>query len=190
VTVFDRLTAGLGLAILAVAFRPWWSVRVRSAAWEGGRETNVVFTTHERTAWQMSTRWTVAVLLAAAVAVVWLVFLLRRRRIPFAVRILALGVVVVAVALTVAQWRGIEHWPPPGSISKTQIVFGPTTERRDPDQDLVTSWAERDHLRSIDQPGLTADVAEGMWVGLAAMSLLAVVLLAGASVRPPTPRPR
>jgi hypothetical protein len=182
--VLDRLTVGFGVAVLAFAFRPWWSVRVRSASWEDGHETNVVFTTHTRTAWQVSTRWTVAVLLVAAVTAVWLVFLLRRRRIPLVGRILALGVVGVAIALTTAQLRGVEHWPPPDAVTRTDISVGPAEVNRDFQQELLDSWAERDHLRSIHETGLTADIAEGMWIGLAAMSLAAATLLAGMVVRP------
>ena len=182
--MLDRLTAGLGLAVLAVAFRPWWSVRSRSASWRDGHETNVVFATHERMAWQVSTRWSAAVLLAAAVAVALLVFLLRRRRVPSVGRILALGVVVVAIGLTVAQWRGVEHWPPPNAVIRTDISLNQVGEHRDFEQELLDDWAERDHLRSIHKTGLTADVAEGMWVGLATMSLMAVALLAGMFARP------
>jgi hypothetical protein len=186
--VLDRLTAGLGLAVLAVAFRPWWSVRVRSASWREGRETNVVFTTHGRMAWQTSTRWTAAVLLVAAVAMVWLVFLLWRRQIPFVGRILALGVVVLAIGLTTAQWRDVEQWPPPNAVTRSGVVLGQADAHRDVEQGFLDDWAERDHLRSIHMTGLTADVAEGMWVGLAAMSLTAVALLAAMVARPSVPR--
>jgi hypothetical protein len=188
--VLDRLTASLGLAVLAVAFRPWWSVQTRSASWEAGHETNVVLTTHGRTAWQASTRWTVGALLPAAVAVVWLALLLWRRRIPFVGRILALGAVAFAIALTIAQWRGVEHWPPPNATTRTDITLGLVDAHRDLQQELLHAWAERDHLRSIHQTGLTADVTQGMWVGLTAMSLTAVALLAGMFARPPrTARP-
>ncbi|GAA3248542.1 hypothetical protein GCM10010532_094250 [Dactylosporangium siamense] len=182
--MLDRLSASFMLAVLAVAFRPWWSVRVRSASWEDGRETDVIYTTYGRTAWQVSTRWTVAVLLVAAVAVVWLIVVLGRRRIPFVVRVLALGVIVVAVALTVAQWRGIESWPPPNAVSRVDVELGSVDTHRDHKQELADAWTVRDHLRSIHDTGLTADVTPEMWFGLATMSLTAVTLFAGMLARP------
>lgn len=106
----DRLTAGLGLAVFAVAFRSWWSVRARSASWAGGHETNVVFTTDGRTAWQASTRWTIAVLLAAAVAVVWLVLLLWRR-----------GLNVMATAPAERDLRGMTRRSPDCSAAWAQL---------------------------------------------------------------------
>jgi hypothetical protein len=182
--VFDRMAAGLGLAVFAVAFRPWWFVRSRSALWQDGRETNVVFTTYERTAWQMSTRWSAAVLLVAAATVALVVMLMLRRAVPATGRILLLGVLVVAIGLTIAQWRGVEHWPPPNAVASASISVGHVDERRDFEQELFDAWAERDNLRSIHETGLTADVAEGMWVGLAAMFLMAVALVAGPFTRP------
>jgi hypothetical protein len=113
-----------------------------------------------------------------------LVFLLRRRPVPAAGRTLLLGVVVVAIGMTIAQWRGVEHWPPPNAVTRTSITLGHVDERRDFEQELLEDWAERDHLRSIHETGLTADVTEGMWVGLAAMSLMADALLAGPLTRP------
>lgn len=182
--MLDRFAAGLALAVLAAALRPWWSVRSRSARWEDGHESNIVFTTYGRMVWQVSTRWTVAVLLAVAVAMVWMAFLLWRRRIPFLARVLALGVVVIAIGLTIAGWRDIEHWPPPNAVARAEIRIDPIDAHRDVERALLDDWAERDHLRRIHTSGLTADVAGGMWVGLVAMSLTAGALFASMLVRP------
>jgi hypothetical protein len=85
-------------------------------------------------------------------------------------RILALGVVGVAIGLTIAQWRDIERWPPPNAVTWTTASIGPADEHRDYQQELADTWAERDHLRSIHEAGLTADATDGLWIGLAASS--------------------
>jgi uncharacterized membrane protein len=174
----DRLVAGAGALVLAASFLPWWTLRVRHGYGPPAQET---FVTHDGNAWRMSTLWSVAVVLAVLAALVSPV-----ARHVFA-RLALVGGTDVAIGLTVLQLRLVEALPRPGSVQTTVVSIGVLPDP-DPDATTVRDWMARDHLRSYHDPGLYADVNWGLWVGLAAMVLVAVtIILAGRRHIAPVP---
>lgn len=180
VTRHDRWIAAGGLAVLATGFLPWWTVR---------EAVNDSSETLWSSAWQISTRWSEAIALAAAGPALWLVWRVRRGRVPLPLRLAVLGGVAAAVFLTVQQWQDVERWPPPGSTIhsevRAELLPAAAARRRPPVEDTVAaSWMQRDELRSYHQPGLYVNFGWGLYAGLAAMLFVAAAVITAGDDRP------
>jgi hypothetical protein len=160
-----RLAAASGALVLAASFLPWWVLRI---AYGGSAGSG--YHVYEGNAWRMSTLWSAAVVLAVAAAAL---ALLRRRAVPLALTVLAIG-------LTVAQVWLVDRLPHPDTTIAASISGDLVPVNESPDAPFLAAWMQRDHLRSFHDPGLYADASWGLWVGLAAMVLVGVtIMLAG-----------
>ncbi|MFD0519342.1 hypothetical protein [Paractinoplanes durhamensis] len=159
-----------GLLVLASAALPWWAVRVRVRDANGGR-----IETYSGSAWQISTRWTVAVLIVFAAAAIWLTWRSVRGRVARPVWLLLLAAVVVAVFLTLDQRDRSEQWlaAPTRGESTIQLTVGPDP---DPVGSLAAAWLRRDDLNTYASPGLNTGVGWGFWTGFTAMLLTGLSL--------------
>jgi hypothetical protein len=157
--------------VVAVSWLPWFGRSVRDAD-HGGRTLRF-----DASAWAASTEWTVAVALAVAAGVVWLIARSLGRLQTVA------GLCTLGLGLVVHRWHSIPDRPTPRSIA-TVIVSNPP-DGPPPDVrtlvhfDLPTSYAiHRDRL-NVEQPsGAASDVRYGLYVGLVAMGVLAIMVLA------------
>ena len=154
------IVALAGLLVLAASFLPWY--RVRWLASDNGIDSRH---TNDASAWTASTQWTIAVLLAVAAAVGWPA--VRSRAARWLCPILA----AAAVALAVWQWRSIPGLPadplPAGEWSAS------------PSQGSIGNII-RDQLTVLHLEGHDRDIAWGLYAGLAAMTLLLIVLMTAA----------
>ncbi|GIF25083.1 hypothetical protein BJ973_007340 [Actinoplanes tereljensis] len=158
-----------GLLVLASAFLPWWavSVQVRDA---GGTHVATYF----GSAWQMSSRWTAAVLIVFGAAALWLVWRLVRGRVPGPVWAVLLAAVAIAVFLTLDQRDASGEWL---SAPTIELSLGPDP---DPAGSLAAAWMQRDDLNAYASDGLNIGLAWGFWTGFTAMILTGASLaLAG-----------
>jgi hypothetical protein len=162
----DLVVVGAGLLVVAASFLPWWVVRMC------GRGSCEVQTA---SAWRVSSLWSAAVVIAVVGVVAWLGWRLTRGEVP---RMLHAGVLlasVVALSLTLVQWRIIPSSPPPPAPSKDGFVIN--AYRFVTHAEFVRGLMVRDHLRSRHDGGLDVDVGWGMWVGVAGMVLTALALI-------------
>jgi hypothetical protein len=156
-----------GLLVLASAFLPWWavSVQVRDA-------TGTHVETYAGSAWQMSSRWTAAVLIAFGAAAVWLTWRLVRGRVAGPVWGLLLAAVAVSLFLTLDQRDASQEWL---SAPTIQLNSGPGA---DPAGSLAAAWMHRDDLNAYASDGLNIGVTWGFWTGFTAMVLTGISLAA------------
>jgi hypothetical protein len=163
-----RLVLTAGFLALVSSVLPWWELRERIGADAGAH-----YAYHYGNAWTMSTRWTVAILLAVGVVAVFGIWRAVRGSVPLPARLILGAVAAVAVSLVVWQWFAIERLTPENSNTVAIVSVG-DPPKTDP---IVDAWMQRDHLASYHSPGLYADVAWGMWVALAALLVLAIALV-------------
>jgi hypothetical protein len=173
----DRFVAWAGLLVLASSFLPWWMVRIR---------VGTRYETHYGSAWRMSSRWSVAVVITVAAAAAWLVWRMVRGRVPRVVPVIACAAAALSIVLAVAQWRAVEARPLPGSTTTASVRIGVAGRESDPATELADAWMVRDHLRSYHNPGLYVDIGWGIWIGLGAMVLVALSLVVAGSGRSPS----
>jgi len=170
-----------GVLALVSSVLPWWTFRLRV---NDGHQTYV------GNAWRMSSRWSAAIVIAVGAVAIWAVWRAWRGRVPLPVRLVLAAAVAVAVYLTLAQWRDVEAWPPPGAVTTSRIAIASLDTRpKDPTADFLASWMQRDHLRSYHNPDLYADISWGLWVGLGTLMLVVVALLLAGPTRRPSPPP-
>jgi hypothetical protein len=170
-----------GLLALASAFLPWWAVRVRV-----GDASGIHVETYTGSAWQMSSRWTAAVLLSFGAAAVWLAWRSIRRRVAWPAWALLLVALVTAVFLTLDQRDRAAQWlaTPTRSTSTITLSAGPDP---DPAGSLAAAWMRRDDLNAYASDGLNTGVSWGFWTGLTAMILTGLSLATAGpdGTRPP-----
>ncbi|WP_213004678.1 hypothetical protein [Paractinoplanes toevensis] len=145
-------------------FLPWWAMRV-------GTETFV------GSAWRMSSRWTVSVLLTVAAAVVWLAWRMARARVPVAILLAALAAVAVSVFLTLQQRSDVELWPPAEVTATPVPEFQLSATVEVSGTEFAESVMPRDHLRRYTDPRIEAGTSYGFWAGLAGMTLTGLALV-------------
>ncbi len=156
--------------MLATGFLPWWSVRYAYSDATGSGHI-----TETASAWEMSTLWSIALVLTATVAAGWAWWTAKRGRPPRWMLITALACTTVSVLLVVLA-RAVA-WAP-GSGTAEWVMSWSTGE-----DTLAQSWMVRDRLLTRADPDLTVDVTWGLWVGLAAIVLVAVLVLTQRGVR-------
>ncbi|GAA2389978.1 hypothetical protein [Dactylosporangium salmoneum] len=143
--------------VAAASLAPWFRTRFASG---DGWETNTA------SAWQASTRWSVAVALCLAAAVLSLASANRHVRRGCA------AACVAALGLTVWQWLAIGPLDTSGGLgwSAAESSSSPGVG------DIV-----RDQLVVVHLDGLTQDVGWGLYAGSAAMAMLVLAILAAPS---------
>jgi hypothetical protein len=163
---WDLVMGGAGLLVVAASFLPWWVVR---ACARGLCEVDT------GSAWRASSLWSAAIVVAVIGVATRLGWRLARNEVP---RVLHAGVLlasVVALSLTLLQWRIIPSRPkPPARSSNT---FSVDVYRFVTHAEFVRDLMVRDHLQSYHDGGLDVDVGWGMWVGVAGMVLIVLVLI-------------
>jgi hypothetical protein len=166
----EQLVALAALAALAASFMPWWAVQVR---------VGNHYETIAGSAWQTSTRWSLAVLITLAAAAIWLLWRLARRPVPAAAYLVALAGIALAVHLSLTQsW---EAWPPADqtTVARVTITASPGYDP-DPEPNLEpvkASYMQRDALLATDSPGVYAGVGWGLPVGVATMVFVGIATL-------------
>lgn len=165
------IVGGSALLTLVSGFLPWWVMRVGIGT----------FTAFTGSAWRMSSRWTVSVLLTVTVAVAWLAWRTTRGRVPAAIRLGALAAIVVSVFLTLQQRSDVEPWPPADVTTTFQPGNHLSAKVEMSDSEFAEAVMPRDHLRRYTTPGIEAGTSYGFWVGLAGMTLTGMSLIAAGS---------
>ncbi|MCU7728523.1 hypothetical protein ODJ79_32835 [Actinoplanes sp. KI2] len=160
----EGIIGGSALLTLLSGFLPWWAMRV-------GTETFV------GSAWRMSSRWTVAILLTVGAAVGWLAWRMTRGRVPVAIWLAALAAVAVSVLLTLQQRSDVETWPPAevnaAGVSEVHL----SSVKEVSATEFAESLMPRDRLRRYSDPGIEAGTSYGFWVGLVGMTLTGLSLV-------------
>ncbi|MET8151505.1 hypothetical protein ACIBSW_20295 [Actinoplanes sp. NPDC049668] len=159
------IIGGSALLVLVSGFLPWWAIQV-------GNETYV------GSAWRMSTRWTVSVLLTVTAAVAWLAWWMTRGRVPVAIWLAALVAVTVSMFLTLQQRSDVEPWPPAEATALLEPGNYLSAEVEMSDTEFAESVMPRDHLRRYTDPGIESGTSYGFWAGLAGMILTGLSLAA------------
>ncbi|WP_156051657.1 hypothetical protein [Allokutzneria albata] len=158
----------MGLLVLVTGFLPWWSVRwTYSEGTAHGQRTATV------SAWQVSTIWTLALLLAAAAATAWAWWSWRSGCRPLLATVAAFACIVLAAVMLVAE-RGSPLSSLPGTRRfewSMSFTDGPM-----PENHIAQSWMVRDQLLTYDDGHLTVGTAWGWWIGLAAVIAVSVLL--------------
>lgn len=160
----------LGTLVLASGFLPWYGTAV--SVGPAGKMSA------DQSAWQTSTRWTVAVLLCAAVAGVWAGWRVSGGRVPLVVRLALAGCVLVAVILTVSQYTDRPRMAGPSTVVGV-ATYCHTSVRR------CGEPLSRDHLVVVHTATVNADVRWGFLLALTAMVALSVAIAACSGARLP-----
>lgn len=168
----DWLVLATLLAVAATSLLPWFG---RSVDWTD-RQT-VRF---DASAWSASTWWIVAVLLAVAGGAGWLVIRLLGRFETVA-GLSALVLVTASIWLTAHRWHSLGQ----GHSGRLVLVIRRVGEPLPklgallPHEDPHALYAiHRDRLTVGHNPGYVSDVRYGLYLGLVAMGLLALMLIA------------
>ncbi|MBU2664976.1 hypothetical protein KOI35_15845 [Actinoplanes bogorensis] len=170
------LVGGPAVLVLLSSFLPWWSITKRS------------WVTETVTAWQASTRWTVAIALCLVAALVWLGARRFRNPVPTALWLTTLAMVGFSIYLTLDQRADVSHKPLPSQVG------APTMELVMPNGLTTIAFADlrdvritRDDLREYNIGEVVTGPARGYHAGLTAMILLGLSLIVVEFRRPPTP---
>lgn len=181
----EPVAAGSGLLVLASGWLPWWVVRVQVSDDNGTRVA-----TFAGTAWQMSSRWSAAIAIAAAAVAIWLIWRFVRGRVPLPMWLAVLSAVTVSVFLTLAQRSDVEPMNDPKKtaiITTAELDVAPKLES-EPGADIAADWIKHDHLVPYRSPGLNVGLGWGLWAGLAGMVLTGLAV-AAANPRDTDPTP-
>jgi hypothetical protein len=164
----DRLVLCVLVLVIAVSALPWFG---RAVA-EGDRAE---FRTlrFNATAWEASTQWSIAILLAVVAGVGWLLLRAVGRAGP-PVGLICLLLVGCSVWLTVRRWHSIPR------ASGHDAVITVVLPRFTSSPSYVI---QRDHLSIDHGTGYSADVRYGLYVGLLVLCALFVTLLVAALTR-------
>jgi hypothetical protein len=160
----------VGVLVLVSGFLPWWVARWRVIDGAGERVS-----AETASAWQISSWWTVGLLLGVAGAGVWLLVAGRGVRAGRVGRWLARA--LVAAGLVAVVWPRWRMDSANGGSSAGGLVDLPLDAPR---PSLGSGWLVRDRLVAYHDPGGGFDVGigYGMWVGVTVLGLLLVVMLA------------
>ncbi|MEU8819043.1 hypothetical protein [Actinoplanes sp. NPDC048796] len=132
------------------------------------------------TAWQMSSRWSAAIVIAVAAVAVWLVWRFVRGRVPLPVWLAVLAAVTVSVFLTLVQRSDIEPMNDPETETTMTIELDVDGKpESEPGADIAADWMKRDHLVPYRSDGLDVGLGWGLWVGLAGMVVAGLAVAAG-----------
>lgn len=149
--------------VVAASWLPWFGES------DGGEHWRL---SADASAWTASTQWTIAVALTLVAGSGWLVARLVGR-LETAAGVAALALVAVSIWLTVHRWHSIPNLEPGQYKVTTILTFG------DAKPPGVRPYAVyRDELSIDHSLGHWSDVRFGLYLGLLAMGLLAVMLLA------------
>jgi hypothetical protein len=176
----DWLVLAALASVVAASLLPWFGRAVAS-----GDETMHF----DVSAWTGSSQWTIAVLLAVVAGAGWLIAR-SLGRLETVAGLSGLALVATSMWLTVQRWHSI---PGPGTghyklvitVAQPSLIPSgraayvppppPTLLARDPHAAVAI---HRDGLRIEHLRGYWSDVRFGLYLGMAAMSLLALMLLA------------
>jgi hypothetical protein len=190
----EGLVAASALLTLTGGFLPWWEVRTAAGTVTGS-------------AWQVSSRWTAAVVITAVAAVAWLAWRLLRPGASWPVWLAALAAVTLSAFLTLDQRADVSPAPaatrPPAPAATWQPAPAATRPPSPaafrtpfpvrttppgllgggpaaviPVTEPGATLPPRDRLRHYRSPAAEAGLAWGFWASLAAMALTGLSLAA------------
>jgi hypothetical protein len=153
--------------VLVTSFLPWFR-----SSWAVSGDAAVTQASATLSAWGSSTWWSVAVVAMVIATVGWFAVRYASPRVQ-ALRWVPALVAVGAVALTVWQWLSIP------TLEETIATAGGLGWISAGDDDAGGMGAVRDNLVTVDVEGLFHGPAWGLYTGLAAMTVLALTLVAG-----------
>ncbi|WP_156051059.1 hypothetical protein [Allokutzneria albata] len=166
------IVTAAAVLVLVTGFLPWWTVRYAYSDASGSGHL-----TESASAWGISTAWTCALLLTAAVTAVWAWLRAKQRRAPrwgLAVSLLCAAVSVLLIALV----RG-------APLNGTQEMSMSWVDSSSSEDSFAHSWMIRDRLFTYDDPDLMVGIGWGWWAGLIAILLCAAVILRAGRSRHP-----
>ncbi|MGY0232177.1 hypothetical protein [Longispora urticae] len=166
---------GIALLVVAASFCPWFYAEFSTMA-----ALDTAAGRHGATAWEASTRWSGAVLIAGGVGLAWLA---ARRFFAESTRWVAAGLALVAgvaVAMTVSVWSEWQPEGPPIDPNTTAMATGVVVSGSGSGAGAgvsTTGGIVRDDLWVLRYGGVHRDFDWGFFLGTGLLSLLVVVLV-------------
>jgi hypothetical protein len=179
----DWLVLAALAAVVGTSLLPWFG---RTVDWSDGRGDRTMH--FAVSAWAGSEQWTIALLLAVCAGLAWLTAR-SWGRFETTAGLLALALVAMGIWLTVHRWHSIPRagkGPYKLVITVSHTGFAVPDHVVPPPNPTVDLVAEPHHIYAIHRDqlniehlrGYSADVRFGLYLGLVAMSLLALMLVA------------